>query len=97
MRTIWKYEVPILDDFTLDLPLGAKVLCTDMQWNTPFIWVLVDPEEPTATYRFALRGTGHDASGLSADHHIGSFLLHGGALVFHLFQAAPTDQGDNHE
>jgi hypothetical protein len=86
-RKVYKYPVPIEDTFTLTMPLGAQVLCMDMQGSVPHIWALVDPSQGPEVRHFRLAGTGHDIEG--AVEYLGSFQMHGGALVFHLFEAEP--------
>ena len=90
MKTIHKYPLSLQDDFTLDLPQAAVILCVQTQNNFPYIWALVDTDRPIVTQRFALRGTGHDCEDVSSIlyDYIGTFHLRGGELVFHLFKGA---------
>jgi hypothetical protein len=87
--TIWKFKLPIEDDFTLQLPKGYKILTVQMQNEAPCLWVLVSLEEKemeTATFRVA--GTGHPIDmenyplGIE---YINSFQMENGKLMFHLF------------
>ena len=98
MKSIWKYTFEITDDFTIEIPSGAKFLHVDIQQlpyplgsdskirEAPCIWVLVDPEAQPMKYSFKLFGTGHpfpdDDSKL---YYIGTFKMAGDLLVFHLF------------
>ena len=54
----------------------------------PRLWALVDPEAPKVCRRFIAVGTGdlfpEEIDGFS---HIGTFVLMGGRLVFHVFDA----------
>ncbi len=85
MITIWKFGVPTADDFTIDMPRGARILSVQVQGERPFVWALVDDEAPHARRHFEMRGTGHPARDCAALPFVGTFQLHGGALVFHLF------------
>jgi hypothetical protein len=87
MKTIYKYPVPIDDDFELDLPVGARLLCVDTQRGVPNLWALVDmdPGLGSETRRFRLAGTGHPLDDRPLDY-VGTFQLHRGSLVFHLFE-----------
>jgi len=85
MNTIWKFEVPILDEFTLRMPEGAKVLSVGEQWGTLVLWALVDPTAECVDKRFAVRGTGHPTHDLSAEDYIGTAITGGGSLVWHVF------------
>lgn len=89
-QTIYKYEIPIEDEFDLLLPKGAKILSVGVQYEKPMIWALV-PRETSLTdmehRSFKLRGTGHDADGCLESKFVDTFQLMGGGLVFHLFEA----------
>lgn len=87
MQTIYKYEVPIEDEFVVELPESAKILCVQVQHGEPFFWALVDTANQPERRRFSLRGTGHvlDEYLVESANYVGSFQLRGGALVFHLF------------
>ena len=74
----------------MSIPAGAQFLHVAVQGNTPCLWGMVDPESPEAPYHFRLYGTGHfiqsDIPGRRLGRHLGTFLVHGGSLVFHLFE-----------
>lgn len=84
---VYKYEVPLTDNFELELPAGAKLLSFQSQSGTPVLWALVDSEALKEKRRFRLAGTGHpieeDAERLVF---IGTAQFHSGSLVFHLFE-----------
>ena len=87
MLRIYKYPIPIEDDFALSLPDGAQVLDVQTQYGQPQLWALVDPEAPMRERQFILRGTGHDIHyPLSALIHCGTFQEHGGSVVFHVLE-----------
>jgi len=87
MKTIYKYAVDINDDINVDMPEGAQVLCVQVQNSLPCIWALVDDKAKLVPYSFKWRGTGHPCGGIEGDKYVGTVQLHGGALVFHLFQS----------
>ncbi len=84
MVRIYKYSIPIQDDFTLEIPESAQVLSVDVVDNQPRLWILVDPHEDFTTRRFVTVPTGEEFNG--EGNFIGTYLLSGGALVFHLFE-----------
>lgn len=86
MKRIWKFPCNICDQLTIDMPLGAKVLCVQMQHDEPCIWALVDDNMPLTPYPFAWRGTGHHCDGIDAAKYIGTIQMQGGELIFHLFR-----------
>ena len=85
MITIWKYEVPIEDHFTLELPVNSKILSFQLQRGTPTIWVMVDTKKPIILRKFRLCGTGHELENKYWKF-IGTIQMHNGDLVFHLFE-----------
>jgi hypothetical protein len=86
VKTIWKFEIPIADEFAIEMPAGTELLSVQAQGGTdPVLWALVDDKAPMARRGFALRGTGHEADGLTKGDYVGTFQVHGGRLVFHLF------------
>lgn len=91
MRTIWKYEVQPTDRFSHEIPRGFMFLDVQMQQGRPQLWALVDTEKPMERVDFALVGTGNSYPDADEGEfwHVGSFQLHEGALVFHLFYRDP--------
>ena len=85
--TIYKYPFRIRDDVEINAPAGAEPLHVGVQNGTPCLWMRVDPTAAAVSHRFRLAGTGHPL-GKVVGRHVGSFTMHG-ALVFHLFVAAP--------
>ncbi len=49
------------------------------------MWVLLDDAAPRLPTGIAIRGTGHDCTGLLNWAPAGTFQIDGGALVFHVF------------
>ena len=92
---VWKYDVEP-DEFELMMPRGAKVLSVGVQQNRVQMWALVDPDEPMVQHRFRLAGTGHQIKDPDELRFVGTFQMHGGALVFHLFQRAPPAMTSRH-
>ncbi len=86
---IWKFPITDPSYVTLELPKGAIVLTIQMQHNVPCIWVLVNPEVEKETRYFKVIGTGHPIEDdLATISYINTFQMHGGDLVFHLFEKA---------
>jgi hypothetical protein len=90
MKTIWKYEIPMLDYFELEIPAGAKILSVQVQGTDDllllgkvFIWALVDPDALRTKRLFRLARTGHQI--MDDGNFIGTFQLYNGKLVYHLF------------
>jgi hypothetical protein len=83
--TIFKYPLHVGDDITIAMPRGARLLSVQVQAGTPCVWAIVDPSAPSVRRRLVLRGTGHNAEGLSMAPFVGTFQLEGGAFIGHLF------------
>jgi hypothetical protein len=90
MVTVYKYPIPIEDEFTLDLPIHSQILKVECQHGRPCMWALVCPTHPTETRRFRLAGTGHpitqDPDRMT---HLATFQMAQGALVWHVFEVCP--------
>jgi hypothetical protein len=83
--TIWKFPILIEDSFKLSIPRGSTFLDVQVQHGEPQSWWLVDPHEPKETVELRVHGTGHPVSIAQPLKHLGTFQMHGGSLVFHLF------------
>lgn len=86
--TIWKYPLEMTDIQTIGVPRGAVPLSVQVQGETPCLWALVDPENPPRAMIVKTVGTGH-ACVLDGYRHLGTYQLHGGSLVFHVFVQGP--------
>lgn len=84
-RTIWKFPIPNMGEFSLNMPMGAKMLTVQMQGNVPTIWAEVDPKAPTVDYGFAAHPTGGTPFDTTWAEYIDTFQMLDGALVFHLY------------
>lgn len=85
MLTVWKFPVRVADEFSIDMPTGAKLLTVQTQGGEPCLWALVEDADPKVARKLAIRGTGHNADSLDGAAYVGTFQVMGGALVFHLF------------
>lgn len=87
MKTIWKYPLTVVDEVEVEMPMSAEILALQMQHGVPCLWALVAQNNPPVKRRFKLYGTGHDVdSRFTKEHHVGTYQMHNGALVFHLFE-----------
>lgn len=84
VRRIFKYPVELTDSFAIDLPAGAEVLTVQTQGDAPFIWALVVDHARLEPRHFRLCGTGHVLG--DGTRYVGTFQLHDGAFVGHLFE-----------
>ncbi len=87
MTTIWKYELRVADEQTVMMPKGARILSVAVQRGKPCLWAMVDDREEKRVARtIQLHGTGLLAPGAENDVFIGTVLLDGGWLVYHVFE-----------
>lgn len=86
MHTIWKFSIPQLDCFKLELPKRARFLDVQVQNGKPQAWFLLDPNAEKVERRFVISGTGHPIPEAEMLKHLGTFQLFTGELVVHLFE-----------
>ncbi len=88
-KSIWKFDIPMTNTAEILAPKGAEWLHVDTQNGWPYIWARVDTEAAQVPHEFCVLGTGHPMSG-EEGRHIGSFQMHDGALVYHVFERDTT-------
>lgn len=87
MQSIWKYPLQVVGEQVVTMPVGALVLCVQMQRNVPCLWALCDPNAGLTSDRtIQIIGTGHPI-GSDPGIYIDTIQLDGGALIFHVFEA----------
>lgn len=84
--TIWKFPLAIADEQIIEWPEINRPLAVQVQNGTPCLWLLVDPEARKIRVRVRIFGTGHPGI-IPSDLYVGTFQIHGGNLVFHVFLA----------
>lgn len=86
--TIWKYEIPIEDEFVIEMPDRAEIIHVETQDGKPQMWAIVPVFDVAMVRRhFRLVGTGHSLQ-TNGKKHVGSFMLAGGNFVGHVFEVA---------
>lgn len=51
MKSIFKYQAPVKEQFSLSLPIGAEILRVDDVDGMFFLWAIVDTEESLTELR----------------------------------------------
>ncbi len=89
MNAVHKYPIP-LGRSSVSMPRGARILTAQYQPQSgPCIWAEVDPTQPREMREIVVYGTGHAlADGRRA--YIATFQMHGGDLVWHVFDETPA-------
>lgn len=86
MKTIWKYDLAICTKQVIDMPFGAEVMTVQNQNEKACIWVMVNSDNTIKVPRtFFIHGTGHTIPN-DPGRYIGTFQVHKGTLVFHVFE-----------
>jgi hypothetical protein len=83
---IWKFQFPVQDEFELGMPEGAEILSVQVQNGMPCLWAAVKPGNGMEKREFAVRGTGHEFTPIFKEVYVGTFQLHGGAFIGHLYE-----------
>lgn len=89
MQTVWKFTLSTVEEQTINMPQGARVLHIDTQLSAagykPCLWALVDDEAPIVVRVFSVRGTGYPLRDASNSEYLGTFTRADGSLVYHVF------------
>ena len=87
MKTVFKYPLQVKDKQEIQMPVGAEILCVQVQGGTPCLWAKVDTEAAYDIKRtIRIYGTGHHINQDEPLDYIGTFQLENGVLVFHVFE-----------
>lgn len=84
MQTIYKYQLPITDDFEIQLPINSEFLKIDIQHENVVMWVKLDKDSEMKFYQFHCYGTGHPIENKNLKY-IDTIIIDNGNLVFHYF------------
>lgn len=82
---IWKYALMPDNEYSVEMPAGAEVLCVQVQGSELCIWAKVSPSNPPERRWFGVRATGQPFT-RDQGRYVGTFQLYGGGYVGHLFE-----------
>lgn len=86
MKTVYKYELKVVDNQKLILPIGSEILSVQEQYDKIVLYALVDDEkDEMENYNIIIHGTGHDANDVADSFYIDTVKLLDGDLMFHVF------------
>jgi len=96
MKTVWKKQLQAVTIQEVEVPVGAKMLTVDEQYNEIMVWFLCDDDVELEKREIIVVGTGINAPNNMEDYtYIGSAILLGpplhdpntqGQYVFHVFE-----------
>lgn len=91
MMTIWKFEIPINDEYTeITMPMGARIVHVGYQHTDAlFFWAIVDKDMPKQHRTFRVVVTGHEFPDRWM--HVGTVLME--PFVWHLLEASHRGEG----
>lgn len=82
-KRIFKYNFEIRDNFKIQMPRHAEILCVKVQGRLPQLWALIDDDAPLVDVNFSIHGTGHEVFG---GIYVDTFMTNQQALVWHMFR-----------
>jgi len=88
MKTIYKYNIGIVDKQQIHLPVGHEILSVQTQGGAVCIWALIDTEAETQEELIEVFGTGHPVHvdmGIERQF-IGTVQIMGGTQIYHVFK-----------
>jgi hypothetical protein len=85
-QRVWKFPFELKDDVEIQMPTGARVVHVGSQHNIPMLWALCDAEAEVEARCFRVAGTGHPIPESVVDNYVGTFMMMGGHLVWHVFE-----------
>lgn len=87
MGTIYKYPIPLQDEFVLLLPTDARILTIQEQRGQLVLWATVNPTRAGTECRvFRCVGTGHAIPDENQLDYIATVQMADGNLVWHFFE-----------
>ena len=87
MRTIHKYPLQTCDEQVIEMPVGAEILCVQVQNGVACLWASVETTFGLSGVRIYTFGTGHPLPAAEL-RYVGTYQLDGGSLVFHVYEDA---------
>lgn len=89
--TVWKFQLEasaFQGVQEIEMSAGAKIIKVGLQRGHICLWAWYNdhPDAPKAMRRIAVVGTGHPAPSFDEAEHLGSVIMDGGNLVWHVFE-----------
>lgn len=82
--SIYKYQLSNGGATTIDMPIGAQILCVQTQDGFLCLWALINPSAPKESRRFEVYGTGWEMTSPPGKY-IGT--VQEGPYVLHVFES----------
>ena len=88
MHRIYKYVLLEADNQSIGMPTGAEILSVGEQNGELVMWARVNPDNPHGLRNIVIKGTGHPIGAHELGRFIGTVIMLGGRLVWHVFEEA---------
>lgn len=90
---IWKYQMPVAEEFTLKLPKGAEIIRMDGENGYLWCWAVVDTQAPLEERHFAaFKAGGEMPDDLSNHFFVGMASIYIQAeLMLYIFEVSNAD------
>lgn len=85
MSRIFKYDLQITDEQVVEMPVGAKILTAQFQYEKLVLWAIVDDNPEKKNRKIRIVGTGHPFSDYELLY-ITTVQQYEGKLVWHIFE-----------
>jgi hypothetical protein len=72
-ETIWKFPMVPAEEQTIEMPVGARILCVQWQKGQPCLWAICNPSAAKENRTILTYGTGHTHESISTRKYIGTF------------------------
>ena len=86
MSVIWKFQLEVTSHQTVEMPKGAHIIHVASQFEKPCLWAIVDPMAEKEARPIGILTTGQTSFGAREIKYLGSFMLQGGAFVWHVVE-----------
>lgn len=86
---IWKWLLKVDSEQRLPLPIGAQLLCVQLQDGEPHLWALVHGRRPKVLRTIVTYGTGEPIPEEGPGRYLGTYQLDGD--VWHVFEHIDAD------
>lgn len=87
MKTIWKVILALMPEQKIAVPCGAEILCAREQHENICVWFRCDRDAVEREHRLIyIVDTGGIAPDSSEARYLGIASLHGGDLIFNIFE-----------
>ena len=90
MKKIFKYRLPFMEQATVEMPVGARIIRIDGLDGALWIWAIVDPDAAAETRTFRLFKTGAEMpDGIHTYQYLGCGAIHiQQELMLYVFEGA---------